>query len=205
MLAKYLSDHNRPHKDWDKYISKAVFSYNTSIHPSTGYTPFFLTHGREARIGSESVLMGKKLTSHSYPLYVKQMLTHMSIAHANVKDRVGRKAEERDTINAGLVRKVPLLSVGDVIYIYKLQQSDKAVGFMKKLSSPYEGPYIILQSYNEVSYQAQHQVTKEIVKVHATWIKKLDEKKLMKNNLFINNNNNNIIIIVKLLLLYYQN
>lgn len=30
------------------YIKQVAFAYNTSVHASTGYTPYFLTHEREA-------------------------------------------------------------------------------------------------------------------------------------------------------------
>jgi transposase InsO family protein len=30
---------------WDEYVHHAAYAYNTSIHRSTGATPFFLFHG----------------------------------------------------------------------------------------------------------------------------------------------------------------
>ena len=189
MLSRYLSEHQQAHKEWDKYISRAEFAYNTCIHPSTGYTPFFLTHGREARIGSESVLMGHKLTRFTYSAYVQQIVDQMAIAHAYVKDRVNKKAEERDERNNLIVRTAPLFCVGDVVYVYKIFKSDKSAGVMKKLSSPYDGPYTIIKSYNDVSYQVKHSVTNVIEKVHATWMKKINEKYINTNNK--NNDNHN--------------
>ena len=41
---------------WDLYLSFAVFSYNLSIYSSTGFTPFFLTFGSEARLPPDIVL-----------------------------------------------------------------------------------------------------------------------------------------------------
>jgi transposase InsO family protein len=32
--------------DWDEHLIACEFAYNDSVNPSTGYTPFYLNHGR---------------------------------------------------------------------------------------------------------------------------------------------------------------
>ena len=46
ILASFVSDH--PH-DWDKWVSLAVFAYNTACHESTGFSPYEMFFGRMAR------------------------------------------------------------------------------------------------------------------------------------------------------------
>lgn len=36
--------------EWDSYLKSAAFAYNTSSHSSTRFSPYFLIHGREARV-----------------------------------------------------------------------------------------------------------------------------------------------------------
>ena len=43
MLAKVVSDHQT---DWDTHLPQVLFAYRTSIHDTTGFTPFHITFGR---------------------------------------------------------------------------------------------------------------------------------------------------------------
>ena len=52
-LTKILSQEQQT--SWDLYLGFAVFSYNLSVHSSTGFTPFFLTFGSEARLPPDIV------------------------------------------------------------------------------------------------------------------------------------------------------
>ena len=47
MLATSLKDHPF---DWEDRLRKVCMAYNTSVHASTGYTPFYLMFGMEARL-----------------------------------------------------------------------------------------------------------------------------------------------------------
>ena len=49
-LAKLIS---RKANDWDEYLEAVLFGIHTSIQESTKYTPFFLMHGKEARLPLE--------------------------------------------------------------------------------------------------------------------------------------------------------
>ncbi|XP_067141910.1 glutamate receptor U1-like [Centruroides vittatus] len=44
IIAHYIAKDQR---DWDKWILYALFAYNTTIHASTGDSPFFLLYGRD--------------------------------------------------------------------------------------------------------------------------------------------------------------
>ncbi len=140
------------HRDWDKYVSACVFAYNTSIHPATGYTPFMLMFGREAKLGSEGMLIGQRGEGSTYTTYVQEALERRRQAYENITKRVNKKAQvniNSDNIDVSINSSV--FKLGDTVYVYRYIKSDKAAGISKKLASPWEGPYTIIEIFNAVS------------------------------------------------------
>ena len=53
MMSMYTS---RDQKDWDVSLQMLAFAYLTTKQESTGYSPFFLLYGRDARLPVEVTL-----------------------------------------------------------------------------------------------------------------------------------------------------
>ena len=74
MLATTAKGH--PFK-WESHLKKVCFAYNTSVHASTGHTPFFLMFGRQAQLPVDLLYKtGKtqKVTSSQYAADLKRLL-----------------------------------------------------------------------------------------------------------------------------------
>ena len=50
ILSAFVSEHSA---DWDEWLDQAVFAYNTSVHKSTGLSPYELIFGRPAQMPIE--------------------------------------------------------------------------------------------------------------------------------------------------------
>lgn len=65
--------------EWDDYLRQVALAYNTSPHSSTGFTPFFLTHGREARLPANLLLpkSSPQSPTKSVPEYAVDMISKL--------------------------------------------------------------------------------------------------------------------------------
>ena len=52
-LCKYISQSGG---EWDKYLPQFELAYNSSVRSSTGFSPFFLVHGREPNLPLDVML-----------------------------------------------------------------------------------------------------------------------------------------------------
>jgi hypothetical protein len=88
LLAKVISEHQR---DWDAYVAYATFCYNTSVHRSTGYTPYFLMHGREARWNMD-VLLDSQVNARTHNEHAADLSDRLEEAHRITREHLGTSA-----------------------------------------------------------------------------------------------------------------
>jgi len=83
------------------YLPLAVFAYNTVIHSSTKFTPFFLTFGKEARIPSDLIAPQPHLSSGEY---AHRLVTGLSRAFADARETQHQNQQrEKDWYDTGIV------------------------------------------------------------------------------------------------------
>jgi len=136
VLWEYLKQFVDRTHEWDEWLKLACFSYNTSVHEGTKYTPYELVFGRTARTPSADP-PPSDLQNESYAEYLTSLFNRIrdsqAIARENLiisKQRSKRYYDRRV--------KAYSFKIGD--YAYLLKEPNKG-----KLEDQYVGPYKILE------------------------------------------------------------
>ena len=78
IITNFVSEHSL---DWVKWLDQAVFAYNTSVHESTGLSPYEMVIGRPARMPMEVELGVPLLNPSSQSDYTQSLRKAIQIAN----------------------------------------------------------------------------------------------------------------------------
>ena len=92
MLATAVYD--RPF-EWEQHLPRLCHAYNTSIHPTTGSSPFFLMFGRQARMPVDIMLGTMTSTPSTVSQYVLNLRNSLETAYEYVRSQMGHKQEQQ--------------------------------------------------------------------------------------------------------------
>lgn len=90
-MLRTLEDEQK--KDWRKYLRSVVHAYNSCIHESTGFSPYYLFFGRHPRLPVDAVfginLNGGRRTTRQY---VKDLKGKLQEAYGYAAEQMRKKA-----------------------------------------------------------------------------------------------------------------
>ena len=171
MLAKHHEGHP---EDWDKHLSLTSMAYNSTVHTSTGYTPYFLTHGREMRLPVDLLIPVdppdfQHQSTTSFARTTKNALSDaFQIANSFLDG-----ARKRQKHGYDKWAKEHPYSVGDRVWLF-----DPTVrrGRANKRVLPWVGPYIIRKTFDTndekgVTYRIQLETGRRRIVVHHNRLK----------------------------------
>ncbi|GFV34436.1 hypothetical protein TNCV_1413671 [Trichonephila clavipes] len=146
MLSMYVDVEQ---KNWDEILPFVTFAYNTAKQETTGFTPFYLLHGREAETTLDTMLPfcpndfdDNNITKIAARAEESRQLARMHTLRAQDKDR--RRYDSKHQ----MVSYAP----GDLVWIYT---PVRKVGLSEKLLRRYFGPYQVLRRLSAVTYAVQ--------------------------------------------------
>jgi hypothetical protein len=150
-LQQYLRCfvHNEPHK-WGKYLHLAEWHYNTSVHSSTGFTPFQVVFGKPPPTLAQYV----------------EGFTNLEAVHNELLDRdrilelLRKKLEKAQAAMKHFAdhRRIHHpFKVGDQVLVKLRPYRQTSVGGHnnKKLGNRYFGPFKILRQMGDVAFELQ--------------------------------------------------
>ena len=126
-------------EDWDAYLPQCLMAYRASVHTSTGYSPAFLTYGKEIRLPIEILTPLVSVEASSLLDYTRQLRERLTFAYRNAAEHnqasQGRQKNYYDRQANG-----PTYSVGDLVMLHRPKPQP---GTSAKFHHPWRGPYSI--------------------------------------------------------------
>lgn len=125
-------------QNWDELLPFAIFCYNTSVHSSTGFSPYELIFGKEASIPIK-VSTNTNLPVYNYDdyyCYIKSVLHNMQ----NMAKSCLEKAKEKNKKYYDRNAKGLEIEEGDLILLENIRK-----GHGQKLQPLRQGPYEVIE------------------------------------------------------------
>jgi len=110
-LGEYLKQYASDQKQWDKWISLAIFNYNISVYEATKHTPYKLVFGKIARIPSNELLAPEDKLA-SYDDYLINLVTQLhAIQTKHRKMLLKLNSNRRNIMTGKLILKLSNLEI----------------------------------------------------------------------------------------------
>jgi hypothetical protein len=169
MIAQYCEQN---HRLWDRHLKDFEFAINTSRNDSTGYTPAFLTYGRELDVPHAIYHRAENNTTTDTTDVVPRTdrLKLLYDTFQLVKINLNR-AFTNQSHYYNLRRRDWRCRPGDMVMKRDHQLSSAIKGIAAKLTPKYSGPYTVVRVVSPVVYDLKGQTGKRIPNVHVKDLK----------------------------------
>jgi len=152
---------------WPSALNGTLFAYRTSKQSSTGFSPFYLTYGRQAKLpiecytdssvdlfsdgdeGAASIIEDTSIDA-DVKRRIKAILTlrgdHSVEAHGNIEK--AQEKQKRDYHKRHTRKKQ--FSVGEHVLLWNLRRSDRKGG---RMNDPWLGPFTVTKVFRNGTYE----------------------------------------------------
>ena len=144
VISKYCSENP---KEWESILPYVEFMYNTTVHKSTGETPFSLVFGDEA-VYPIDLMFSKppdtELTEHEYTQLLDEKVRE---AHMCARETLGAvQQKQKDKCFKRTYGKP--YQKDDKVWLFSPQLAKS-----KEFYLPWTGSYTVVRKINEVNYE----------------------------------------------------
>lgn len=139
VLSEYLKHFINQRQSWDQWLDMATFSYNTSVHEGTQFTPHELVYGRLARLPSSDPTP-IDTNDETYAYYLRELNAKITEIQSKAKENLN-DAKAKSKVYYDRKLNIQQFSAGDCVYLLKEPSRGK-------FSDQYTGPYVILETFD---------------------------------------------------------
>jgi len=141
---------NHSHTDWNLQVQFFLMVYRATPHTTTGYSPFYLLHGREMSLPGNENLKAKFSTNpREIDQLVENLKASLGSAFRSVK-WANKKSHLRNKSYHDRRAKHREFGVGDLVYLY---QPARRPGLSAKFFYPWTGPHQITAKLSTINYE----------------------------------------------------
>ena len=136
--------------NWEEVLARICFAYNTSVQATTGFTPFYLMFGRQARLPVDLMYGVPQKDEVVRPeTYAGQLKKSLEKSYAAVKKTFNTEHKRQKTLRDRKVHGRPF-SAGDLVWLF-----NPAVprGKSKKFHAPWIGPFRVKSRISDATYR----------------------------------------------------
>jgi hypothetical protein len=176
MIASYVRD---KHNQWDSNLGKLGAAMRSAVHEVTGYTPNFLTFGREVPLsGKVYGTAADKRNSPEFDLRERDGrasdLEELPELFSEVRSKL-QAAYEKNKRIYDLRRRPVEYPVGGQVWKRNFALSNAAANFTAKLAPKFNGPYTVKKKVSPLVYELMDAAGKSIGRWHVKDMKPLAE------------------------------
>jgi hypothetical protein len=166
-LSHYV---NASGTNWDTLIPQYLMAYRTTPHGSTGYSPYYLLHGREMVLPTTQDIKAQispKVTGTDYEGKLENLKASLNLAYRIVRRDI-RKANAKNRQYYDRKAKERSFRVNDLVYLFNPARKR---GQSSKFQFPWTVPYRILAKLSDLHYRIANTQGREFT-VHVNWLKR---------------------------------
>lgn len=166
MLTMYAE---KKQNQWDEYLPYVMMAYRSSVHDSTGFSLNMLMLGREVELPLHTVVPRPEGTrDEDLSEYVEHLQDALQDAHEVTREHLQRSAQYQKRNYDHRSATAKKYTIGQAVWYYNTQRKK---GVCSKLTSPWRGPYTVVQCINDVTYRIQRNMRSDAFVCHVDNLK----------------------------------